>query len=367
MPIHVEFDGTTHEFPDDFTQQDIAKALGGAKAPPSSALKDATSVAGELAPTVGGIAGTVAGGPAGAFLGGAAGEGYKQLLQHWSEIPDAVKDVLGNLLHGDESVRSATLEGGQRGALEGAGQAALSGGVQAALPAFVKYGVQPAAGALARSPVAVNVIRRGLGVLPTAIGGALGGTPGAIVGSGLREAMPGSAAVASGLRTIAGQGPAAVEGMAPAGLGVLQTTPGAALAAPSGAVLDDAALLAQKAARNVLRRQVGGFIGQASGGDPEMAAHLQQYSNALIEKSLTAGEQPNPATIWPAVKGEAAGYRASKAIDLPTAMMGSTPSPAGVGQAVQTLGRGQVKQQLQKLGEGPMWQAFKKMTPSGDD
>ena len=31
MPQQIEFEGVTHEFPDDFTDQDISKALGGSK------------------------------------------------------------------------------------------------------------------------------------------------------------------------------------------------------------------------------------------------------------------------------------------------------------------------------------------------
>lgn len=36
MSQRIDFEGTTHEFPDDFSQADIAKALGGASAPPAA-------------------------------------------------------------------------------------------------------------------------------------------------------------------------------------------------------------------------------------------------------------------------------------------------------------------------------------------
>lgn len=169
-----------------------------------------------------------------------------------------------------------------------------------------------------------------------------------------------------------------------------------AMAAPEGAssmdLLGDSTLLAQKAARNQLRRNIGGFISQASGGDPDMTAHLQNYANSAIEKSLNAGQQPDPEAIWNAIKGEARGYRSSspvadpgttisqqlkaslaanlpkvsnaleQPIDVGTAMHGAPPSPAGVGHAVQTLGSEQVKGTLKRLGEQPLWDAFEVMT-----
>ena len=63
----------------------------------------------------------------------------------------------------------------------------------------------------------------------------------------------------------------------------------------------------------------------------------------------------------------AAGYAKAKPVDVPTAMMGSDPSPAGVGRAVQSVGPHQVEGTLKKLGEQPLWDAFKKMTPGRND
>ncbi len=101
-----------------------------------------------------------------------------------------------------------------------------------------------------------------------------------------------------------------------------------------------------------------------------------------MKQALDAGAQPDPATVINALKGEAQGYRASKPVaepdymaqlraslpqvthpldtpvDVPTAIMGTNPSPAGVGHAVQALGNEQVKGTLKKLGEQPLWDAF---------
>jgi hypothetical protein len=85
-------------------------------------------VAATAAPTVGGIVGGLVGGNVGAAVGGAAGVGYKQLLEHATEIPGAVVDVARNLVKEPK----ATLTGFVQGATEGAKEAGLEAASQGA-------------------------------------------------------------------------------------------------------------------------------------------------------------------------------------------------------------------------------------------
>jgi hypothetical protein len=142
MPKEIEFDGVVHEFPDDFTDEDIAAALGGSTpAAPTQSLTQrvagmlptAGGMVGSLAGTLGGGAltggwGAVAGRTAGAAAGGAAGQGYGQLLKHATEIPGALMDVGRNLLNPE--TRSATMRGGMEGMTQGIKDAGLSGAIQ---------------------------------------------------------------------------------------------------------------------------------------------------------------------------------------------------------------------------------------------
>lgn len=87
----------------------------------------AVSQAAEFLPTAMATGGAIAmGGLPGAILGGTAGEGYKQLAQHATELPGAIRDVARNLV----SQPKATLQGAVQGAKEGVQNAALQGGVQ---------------------------------------------------------------------------------------------------------------------------------------------------------------------------------------------------------------------------------------------
>lgn len=85
----VEFEGVQHQFPDDFTDQDISKALASlhparpaaTPAPPSSGLAPYLPAAGALLGTIGGgIVGGPPGGLLGATLGGTAGKFGEQAL-----------------------------------------------------------------------------------------------------------------------------------------------------------------------------------------------------------------------------------------------------------------------------------------------
>lgn len=112
------------------TEAEARAVIGGIKPVPSH---EPTQPKGDmpgssLLPAAGGIAGSMAGGPVGAAIGGAAGEGYRQLVNHATEIPGAIRDVARNLV----SEPSATLQGFGQGAVEGAENAGLQGAGQAA-------------------------------------------------------------------------------------------------------------------------------------------------------------------------------------------------------------------------------------------
>lgn len=113
MPKRVEFDGQTHEFPDDFTDADIAAALGSA---PQQRAQSAP--AGGMLPTGGAFLGSLAGsftGPLapvtrvlGAGIGGALGKGVEMLT-------DEQDQSFG------EGARAMGLEALKQGGMEAAG------------------------------------------------------------------------------------------------------------------------------------------------------------------------------------------------------------------------------------------------------
>jgi len=162
MPKEIEIDGVVHEFPDDFSDDDIAAALGGS-APPSTPTQSLTQKVAGMLPTAGGmvgslvgrIGGTVLGSPVaghggaigGAAIGGAAGQGYGELLKHATEIPGALMDVGRNMLNPE--TRNATMRGGMEGMAQGAANAGISGAIQGGLEAG---GVGLAKGAKAAAP-----------------------------------------------------------------------------------------------------------------------------------------------------------------------------------------------------------------------
>lgn len=112
-----------------------------------------------LLPTAGGIAGSMAGGPVGAAIGGAAGEGYRQLLNHATEIPGAIRDVAKNLVQQPQ----ATLSGFGQGAVEGAENAGMQGAGQAAADVAgraVGAGLKAGAGRLYQSVLKPTIAAR---------------------------------------------------------------------------------------------------------------------------------------------------------------------------------------------------------------
>lgn len=85
----------------------------------------------DILPMAGGAIGGFHGGPLGAAVGGAAGEGYRQLVEHASEIPGAVADVVRGLA----THPIATLQGFNEGAGEGMTGAAKQAGIQGVMEA----------------------------------------------------------------------------------------------------------------------------------------------------------------------------------------------------------------------------------------
>lgn len=127
MTKRIEFDGAVHEFPDDFTNEDIRKALASshAKRPTSLPVTEASERSRQLKgtgpvpggalnllPTIGGALGgalTFESGPGavgGAALGGVAGESARQMLRR----------KLGFEQPGEKSVKSALVGMGEAGA-----------------------------------------------------------------------------------------------------------------------------------------------------------------------------------------------------------------------------------------------------------
>lgn len=128
MPKRIEFNGQVHEFPDDFTDADIAAALdsGG---PPTS--QQSTTPMGGWLPTAGGMVGSLVGtaggalltplmGPAGimagrtlgAGLGGALGKGAEMFLD---DKPDSFSDVASQMGGAGLQQGGAELAGGMLG------------------------------------------------------------------------------------------------------------------------------------------------------------------------------------------------------------------------------------------------------------
>jgi hypothetical protein len=86
-------------------------------------IGNAASMLGSVMPAAGGILGGLYGGPAGAAAGGGAGEGFRQLLQHGAEIPGAMLDVAGNLIHQPMATIKGAVQGTTTGGLNTGGEA----------------------------------------------------------------------------------------------------------------------------------------------------------------------------------------------------------------------------------------------------
>lgn len=145
-------DGVVHQFPDDATDAEIGEALAGMQQPAkpvgqrvegdtfSEKIANAAKMVGSALPAAGGIAGGILGGAPGAAVGGAAGEGYRQLAQHYTEIPGAIRDVASNLIHHPVATAEGANAGINRGGMNVAAEAATQAGAQAVGDAVVKGG-----------------------------------------------------------------------------------------------------------------------------------------------------------------------------------------------------------------------------------
>src|SRR5262245_60771325 len=184
MPRTVTFNGVTHTFPDDATDDEISAALETAPeqqspvGPPASntapqrANARREAIAGSL-PSAGGLVGSLVGqrfgkpgAVAGAALGGAAGQGYGELLRHAGEFPGAALDVARNLV----TEPGATIQGAVQGAKEGLANAAAAGAIQGGLEGVGQYAITPfAKGLYATSMRPLKALRTkyGLGKLIT--------------------------------------------------------------------------------------------------------------------------------------------------------------------------------------------------------
>lgn len=103
-------------------------------------------------PSVGGVVGSIAGSfldapTAGAAIGGAAGQGYKSLIDNWSQIPGAIKDVLVNKYNEEkqyaQNLAKGNLSGSgpsatDQGFTQGAHQGLLQGGIEAGKQALLE-------------------------------------------------------------------------------------------------------------------------------------------------------------------------------------------------------------------------------------
>lgn len=131
MPKQIEFDGVVHEFPDDFTDADIAAALGGGgsapepSAPAGGMLPTAGSFIGSLAGTIGGIPGRIAG----AGVGGALGKGAELFMD---EKDDSFTD----------SLKAMGTEGAKQAGLEAAG-GMVGRGLKAIAPKMADVALSP--------------------------------------------------------------------------------------------------------------------------------------------------------------------------------------------------------------------------------
>lgn len=97
-----------------------------------SGLERLTDLLPAVGGTIGGFVGKV---PvvrmASAAIGGAAGQGYKELFQHLSELPGAVKDVGRNLITQPGATVKGFAEGAASGAKNAIKEGAIQGGAQA--------------------------------------------------------------------------------------------------------------------------------------------------------------------------------------------------------------------------------------------
>jgi hypothetical protein len=130
MPKQVEFNGIIHEFPDDFSDTDIASALGMAAPVETLSTQPQTSLADtaiDALPTIGGAVGSLVGagkwnplGMAGAALGGMAGEGFKQtanaLRGRLDLVPASIPEQLASI--GSAGAVQGGLEGIGRGIVQ---------------------------------------------------------------------------------------------------------------------------------------------------------------------------------------------------------------------------------------------------------
>lgn len=94
-------------------------------------IQHAASMLGSAVPAVGATIGGIYGGVPGAAVGGGAGEGYKQVLQHASEIPGAIADVARNAW----SDPRGTIPAMAQGAVQGTNAGGVDVGTQTALNA----------------------------------------------------------------------------------------------------------------------------------------------------------------------------------------------------------------------------------------
>jgi len=145
MPRTVSFNGVTHSFPDDATDDEIAAALSSEpQQQPTPTEKKAVSLterAASAAPAVGGLIGGLVPSvfrPASAALGGAAGQGYGELIRHAGELPGAIADVARNAVSQPKAVFQGFLQGAGEGADAAVKQAALQGTMEAAGPVVGK-------------------------------------------------------------------------------------------------------------------------------------------------------------------------------------------------------------------------------------
>jgi hypothetical protein len=109
MPQQVEFDGEVHEFPDDFTDADIAAALeGGTQAAPEQGGGSALSVGGPLAGLMAAAPGIVSGVHAAARAGGPALAGALKGRMGQAGMAGAALTAGTQLTRGDVSGAAAT-------------------------------------------------------------------------------------------------------------------------------------------------------------------------------------------------------------------------------------------------------------------
>lgn len=130
----------------------------------------------------------MSGGVLGSALGGAAGQGYKDLAQHISELPAALRDIAVNTEAGyGGATARGFVQGAGQGALQAGGQAALQGaatgignaisvGAAKVAPALMqsalKPGLRATLGAIKSGdtpPVVQTLLKEGVNVTPGGI------------------------------------------------------------------------------------------------------------------------------------------------------------------------------------------------------